>query len=269
MNLRNIISVMKEVTPISQETRTGVNFYPEMIVVFGRGLAVSKNADGTLNFRPTPLLENMDLITGSRKPFRDFRVDLDPEGKGVVAAGGNSNVLGVVHFLVEKETSGPREYPKKLIFAAGRPKYLRDISSSVSEGEIMKGRFDVWANYYHLSNIDVTLLTENRQTWDDVRVSLGLAQTHGCKKVGIIVVGPHVERTWELVNKFVRENPETLESFEKVQILDSWEILKTIHPLYKKVLEFVETTGAYKNIMKMERNGIEAIRNGTYIPRET
>lgn len=246
----------KELQPLDKEVDPV--FVPDILVILGRG--IEKTPTG--NWRPTRLVE-----IGERETFKHTGVTnwkIEGKGDNEVVGGGQSNVYAAREFLLKY---GAQKRIPHVVFAAGRPDYLKDEPENVSEGEVMKGKL-LKILCYPESRMTLHMLNNNRTTRDDLITSLGIAKTLHFKNIAILTIGLHVPRSWEMMKKILFEKQEEFEgAFEKIVFINSWEVLskKVRHgATYEKIIKELEQTEAYKRTHRMEQHGIADLRSGRY-----
>jgi hypothetical protein len=247
--------------PSFQTPERGIGLAPDVLIVLGRGINYYIK-DMEVKLRPTGLFMQFDPKI--RDQIAEINLLNPPDGdtKDAIVAGGNSNILAAVHFLRNLEKEG--KYVREIIFAAGRPPYLQKLSDSLTEGDIMLEKFNKLKNFYRLPDVPVGNFRDNRNTWDDVRETVGHAKEMEYKNVAMITVGLHVPRVEEFIKKALIDAGGSAEEIN-INVLDGWQILVKAGSHFQKIFDFVKNTKAYQNTAEMEERGIRMIKDGTYI----
>ena len=108
------------------------------IVVLGRGIE-QVDVGETKKWKPTRAIEELSLKKG-HPGIRVKEITPEDENESVVVAGANANVLAAVELF--EELKGSDNQPGLVIFAAGRPDFLKNESDeTLSEGKILVEKF--------------------------------------------------------------------------------------------------------------------------------
>lgn len=244
---------------MSVETENTPDFRPELVAVFGRGIErMCESGD----FRPSSLFERWDLSEQQRVGLASRHDHFLGNESNLMVGGGNSNVLAAVHYL--NTLDGVGGLPNRLIFSAGRPDYLRQMSKALSEGDIMKRKYLRLAKFYGLPKIGIKVFRSNKNTKDDVWETIQYAKGAGMHNLAILAVRPHVLR----IKEFIKSYKDTEKGFfPNIEINDSWSVLEKVDPRFGEVFNYVMSSDAYKKTIELEERGILALRKGTYESR--
>ena len=172
----------------------------DVLCVFGRG--IEKNERGI--WQPTAYLEEM-TSDNQHGGERKSGLRLWSENSQVVIGGAYANAVAAAriwnHLHVEQA------WPSYIVFAAGKPEYLRAAPNRVWEGKplynVMKK--NCIENPHTLS--DIIFQKDNRNTRDDLLQTLKMAQSRGLKNVGIVSVLVHLRRIAEFLRHALIEDP--------------------------------------------------------------
>jgi len=245
----------------SEKRELDLGFTPELLVILGRSVEFTVEK-GRLKFRPTGIYSRWNPETRDLIPELNFANPPRGNSEDTYVSGGNSNVLGAIHYLRDLSMRG--HYVKEIVFAAGRPPYLQKLTDSMTEGDIMLGRFNVLARHYSLPEVPIGNFRSNRNTWDDVKETLRLAKEKGYINVAMVSIGLHLPRIAEFIKEYESREGARLNSDLNIQLLDSWTILSEASSHYKEIFKNAEKSEAYKKTFEMEENGIRQLKNGTY-----
>ena len=224
----------------------------EAIVVLGRG--VCKDKEG--RWRPTPYFEQLKESQHSGV----FNNNPDPENENTVIGGGNANVLAIFHLY--KELSKCGRPPKLIIFAAGRPDFLKSEPSAISEGMVMRNVLFRRLDREKIKRPETIILADNKNTKDDIEESLKTLVQRGIKTATIITVQVHVDRAIEFT-KLAKAKTERSADID-ITFISSEAILGEINPRYKKIFEEAKKSAPSQRTEIKEKVGIEALRRGKY-----
>lgn len=240
-----------------------LTFEADAVIILGRG--IEQSSDGSM--QPTRLVEHG---AGDRYRHTGKR---DNQMKGysqdAVVGGGNMNTIATAEYL-ERYFEKNRKFPL-IIFAAGKPDYyLKD--SPVSEGEVMRDKLlKLLPSDLPLGTLEIVQLPNNQRTEDDLQTSLREIQQRKLREVDIITIGLHIPRSWDITKKKLYEIPDLKGKFRKVQLIDSDRLLVSRGDrgserdnIYKKVLQQLKKTSAYKRTKVNELHGLKMLREGTY-----
>ena len=113
----------------------------------------------------------------------------------------------------------------------------------------------------HIPNpgVEVIVLSENRNTHDDVVETVKLATARGMTAVTLITVAVHVPRTREFLSRIATPLP--------VRVFAAEEFLRRRYsrrPLCLRTIEALPDSPAFLRTAVREQSGIDALRAGTY-----
>ena len=217
----------------------------EAIVVLGRG--IGKDANG--NWQPTGYFEILD--NGHHSGILDKHPDQNNPNS--VIAGGKINVLAA-YYLYKKLCQECRP-PKLIIFAAGRPNYLKNESPQISEGVVMRDEFLKKIKRAHLDIPNIAILSKNKNTQDDIQQSLLTLKKETITNAIYVTVKVHIKRA-EYVKLLLTKTANN----SKISFVSSEEIVGKSNNKYKHLLQKATKTMAYKRISLMEERGIIFLR---------
>ena len=228
------------------------------ICVLGRGIERVKTTAGFV-WRPTRYIE-LPGYDGRHSGVRTPGLHLDDDVS--IIAGAHANVLAAVQLFEETITEGLTA--PSVIFAAGRPLYLDSEADSLTEGRVLAANF-----LRKLTTKDITpdicILEKNRNTRDDMRETLRLAIAKNIRRVTFVSVAVHIARAKEFLNLAVEEVEEAralslcIEASEKILARRY-----TASASAKAQIVKAMKSRAYMRTSSIERQGVNALRAGTY-----
>lgn len=230
----------------------------DAIVVLGRG--IGQNSFG--KWKPVSYFVEESLHSGV------FDNKVNPNSETSLIGGGNANTLALYHFYRQLSKKG---FPPKLVvFAAGRPDYLANEDSDLSEGRVMRNKFLNKLGWKKgVQQPDTVILNENKNTRDDMVESLRMIKERGFQNVVMITVDVQIERAKEFL-RLAREQAGIPEKDVHIDFKASEGILMEVSDKYKnklgktsKHVGYRETTG-YLKTEAMEKRGVQRLRYGTY-----
>ncbi len=220
------------------------------VCVLGRGIERVTTSGGEV-WRPTRYIEALSA-RGSHTGRRARGISFNDEHS--VIAGSNANVLAACQFFEEAPVP-----PGLILFAAGRPHYLRDAEPGLTEGKIMSEKF-IRRVKLRPGESEVIVLSQNRDTKDDIDEVLKIAEHREIKRVVIITVAVHLARTAE----FARVACECSPACVDFQFIASEELLARRNARFARLFRACEKSPAYQRTAAKEQQGIEALRSGNY-----
>lgn len=227
------------------------------IVILGRG--IGKDASG--KWKPQSYFVNESLHSA----VFNSKVDPEQSTNEVLVGGANANNLAAFHLY--KQLSEQGFPPQLVIFAAGRPDYLKEEKADLSEGSVLReGFLRKVAARRGLIEPETIILEKNKNTRDDIEESMRIMIERGLTNIAIITVGVHLDRSREFFN-LAAQNIDL--SHLHVDFLASEQILRSVSERYDKRLENVDATVAYNTTAFYEKRGIAALRSGTYDVRSS
>lgn len=244
----------------------------DVLITFGRGIEkVDMVSGGAQVWKGSRLVQELvvdsvigrGVRTGKRKvgkPLADFG---ENDELKEMAAGANANILAAVQFF--ELAAKNNELPKRVIFSGGRPGYLEKEDPLISEALVMgkefKRRIAVDGG---LGIPTVEVLTESKNTADDLRGSLLKVLEMGYSSATVINVSWAMERTKAFYeHEILPKNPE-LRGI-KVNFITSDELLISRYgKRAEKILNDLKATKAYKDTLINEEIGRNKILKGEY-----
>ena len=251
------------------------------IVCFGRG--IEKSCDKThqtgMYWGPTAYLEETNV--GQHSGLYTYGLSLNSDDENVLIAGGYANSLATADLFIHQVMSG--NFPQLLAWAAGRPKYLEQEPSELSEGSVLFESFERHLKrmskdvFDMLGDTRIEFQTKNRNTRDDLLQSLEMANQMNLSKLIIISVFVHLRRIAEFYKFALQAQPEF--SDIEVEFRASEMILFNAPDVqFNLILEDVEVAGVfndlawakiveskvYRRTAAREAKGIEDLRAGRY-----
>jgi hypothetical protein len=223
------------------------------LCVLGRGIERVQARWGAV-WRPTRYLEQPSEHgghSGTRHPA-------GPSDATALIAGSNATALGACTLFNRLRCQGAA--PHMVIFAAGRPAYLAD-ESTLSEGIVLQQAF-MRRLGVHARDTEMIILTDNRNTYDDINSTVTLASERCIAQVAIITVGVHIASAME----FGRQAPD-IEHHVRLAFITAEHLLReryTKHPCILRAIEAARTSAAYQRTAAREAHGLQALRTGTY-----
>lgn len=237
-----------------------------ILVVFGRGIERPSHSshDETL-WQPTAYLERL-TPEGKHSGVRSYDLTLD--SKDSVIAGAHANVMAAVNCCNTAYFK-----PEFVIFAAGRPDYLKNAPANISEGSVLAKVFQAKTR----SKAQIIIQDQNKNTWDDLVKSLEFAHQTKNGFVKIISVLVHIARISQFL-KHVKETRPDLKNINVDIIASELELLEkgTLKEvlgyqgeyqesiLLHKHISVITMSPAYQRTAGMEQRGINALREGKY-----
>lgn len=155
-----------------------------------------------------------------------------------------------------------------VIFAAGKPDYLAQYPSEISEANIMLQEFE--RKMPDVQNL--LALDQGKNTHDDVLNTLRAANERGLKTMAFVVTSIRLKRSREWYRQIVRtEFPEAKRI--KAYFIAAEDLLRrrysaNPHRLaeFERVQRTLQNSELWKKVEAMERRGVQALRKGTYKP---
>lgn len=239
----------------------------DAMVIMGR--CVAKDNKG--KWRPAPYLikgRQGRINSGIFESFIDpYYINPDSENSEnnevALVAGGNANTLAGFHLF--QRLKNEEKTPNLIIFAAGRPPYLAEKEPYLCEGDVMQEAFLRKADAANmlLSVPEIMIFRDNVNSRDDMEQTLKISQAKVFKRVAIITVGVHVERSQEFLN-LAREKSGISEGEIETEFIPSEDILMQVGNRYKRIFDSYRTSQPYKNMDYFEQRGIRRLKDGTY-----
>lgn len=224
---------------------------PEAIIVLGRGIARGKQG-----WRPTRYFEKLN----NRQHSGTFDVSLDPDDEDTVVAGAMANTLATFHLFKDLALQG---YPPRLIiFAAGRPKYLENEPKTLSEGAILREQIFRRLTRNNIPLPETIILTNNKNTRDDIEESLRILADRGINRTSAITVELHQGRTAEFLRLALENAPE--QGRPEIELLASENLLRSVDQRYRRLFEEAKKLPPYLRTEAMEQEGLARLKDGTY-----
>jgi len=223
----------------------------EAVCVMGRGIEQVATSRG-LVWRPTRYIE-LPCADGHHSGFRST---IGPDDEFALIAGGNANVLALLHMLKGWARSGlptPR-----IVLAAGRPAYLDSAPAGLSEGAIYLQELRRRAG----AEFNAIILERNRTTRDDVREFLSVSSSAGLRTLGVLTVDVHLDRTAKYFRMY-----EHLTPLAEVHLFSSEAILCRRYQRRRGVVAVsgrLPRSRAFVKTRTREQSGIRAIDEGQY-----
>ena len=225
------------------------------LCVLGRGIERVKTRYASV-WRPTRYLEQPSA-GGGHSGTRHQAALHDATS---LIAGGNANLLAACTLLDRLRRQG--HTPNLVIFAAGRPPYLSTgADPTLNEGIVMQDSFLRRASL-NPRRTRLIILTENRNTYDDITSTISLAVQRGISQIAVITVRVHIARSME----FARQTPD-IKNHLRLSFLAAEDLLHERyrnHPCIVGALDAARTSAAYQRTAAREAHGLQALRTGTY-----
>jgi hypothetical protein len=225
----------------------------QAICVLGRGIERVLTNRGHI-WRPTRYIETLSE-SGAHTGVRADGIDINDNES--VIAGAHANVLAACQLCQELDRSGTP--PTLIVFAAGRPGYLRaEADLDLTEGRILEQAF---RRKMRDQVLEALIFSNNRDTKDDIDHFLKLCGQRNIGKAAIISIRLHLERAKE----FAKQSPYYGEA--TVGFLASEEILERRYKgfvSFARIGEMCVSSAAYGRTAFRERQGLDALRSGIY-----
>lgn len=158
-----------------------------------------------------------------------------------------------------------------IIYAAGRPAYLDE--QAPNDPEITEGRV---MDQYLKRKVTVAAETEkiflyqNRNTQDDIELSLQTAQQRGINSLVFLAIGIRQARCKALLEQTLKDHSEYRSL--KIDFLVAEDILRLrfhSHPqALDKIIQQLYRSRAYQTMKQREQEGIAALKEGSYIKKD-
>lgn len=236
------------------------------IAVLGRGIEKTETSGGE-KWRPTRAIEKMAGRYHSGR--RERNISMQDEDESVVVAGANANAIAATELFEQLQKNGTP--PSVVIFSAGRPAYIeQDPDQSLSEGKILEQKFLRKVSVKtREAQPETIILDKNKNTKDDILTALQTAKEKGVRKLAIITIGLHVERSEEFYKLVVAENPElrgiSVEFVPSEKLLEErYSKSPSASKIFAKELKELKESSAYKRTEEREKRGVKQLREGTY-----
>lgn len=231
-----------------------ISYDVDGLIVFGRGI---ERLPGKNLWHPTSLIEKGK---GDRYHHTGLRV---LQGEiGDVVGGGNANVWATRVYL-ESYFSRNGEFPY-LVFAAGRPSYYLKVDDP-SEGEVMRNKLlQIMPKCLPLDTLKIGTLPDNQDTRDDALNSLQLMCKEGAKKVAIITIGPHIERSYFVVKSNIFKDIQLGENFSSISFIDSFRLLTSRSNRHEGLIIKLSQRNEYLKTTDLEKKWTHFIQHYDY-----
>jgi hypothetical protein len=217
----------------------------ECIVVLGRGIEKVQHK-GRYVWKPTSLIE----MTDKNGAHSGYRLN-NSMGAMSMIGGSNANVLAAYHLFKSLSASG--KPPGTIMFAAGRPQYLRKEPFWISEGEVLSKKFITKLigkkypgnNYpvhfspvgdYDVADIGLVKIIveyQNKNTFSDIKRSLEIASSSGLENIAFITIGVHLPRSAIMLSQIIENNLHLGYTFPR--FLSADKILSASSPRYERI----------------------------------
>ncbi|MEK7187943.1 MAG: hypothetical protein AAB691_03820 [Patescibacteria group bacterium] len=224
----------------------------DYLVVFGRGAQ-----EGPLGWEPTGPIELTTEGGGhTGKKVADLDMNSDDPRNVIAGAGMNVEAASILY----KELRQAGEPPLKVVFAAGRPAYLANAPSHVTEGSALRKVFEATTDLDE--STEIQMQATNRNTRDDLIQTLKAALETGLLRICIISVLVHLPRCHEFYLKALETNPE----FHRcsVDFVASEMVIWEHYPERRQEVGDLLVSRAYERTAQRERKGIGDIRDNKY-----
>jgi len=238
----------------------------DCLVVLGHSIeSVTNNGvtvcDDHRQWAPTRLIQERNE-KGYRTGIRNWK--LRPDDESAYIGGGNLVTLAATQFI---ET---REFPKLLVFAAGRPFYLKEANTPplLNEGVFMKT--SLIRKLSSKSQLHaMTVLSDNKNTKDDIEKPLSLAFERGWQSVEYLMLGMRIPRAEAFLLETLKSRPalqEMTTSFLPAEDLVRERYVKSpvVLAMFEALLKRIEGSRAFQKTMQDEQGGIAALQKEEY-----
>jgi hypothetical protein len=224
------------------------------ICMLGRGIERVQIGAGSV-WRPTRYLERPGPDGGHAGRRELARLDDDTS----LIAGSNANLLATCTLFERLKHQGAAA--RMVIFAAGRPPYLAaGPDPTLSEGLVLR---DIFRRRVHLDDRTETIIvTENRNTYDDINSTITLATARSIGHVAMITLRVHLPRAMEFARQAPDAHRDVRLTFVAAEDLLQERYAK--HPCILRAIAAARSCAAYQRTAAREAHGLQALRAGTY-----
>jgi hypothetical protein len=239
------------------------------IVCFGRGIERVRCGD-QLVWKSTAYLEK--LSDNKHSGYRTEQLSLESGDEDVVVAGAYANMMATAELF---KTLGAG----LIMWAAGRPDYLKDEPETVSEGSILFEEFKqevgpALLDFYYPT---IRIQANNKNTRDDLLESLALARKMKVSGLIVVSVFVHLPRIVEFYRCALRADPSLSDisvrfAASELVLLGLGDVVQVLqledpnvqekfeHALFSEIVE----SAAYRRTVAREARGIRALKEGRY-----
>lgn len=168
----------------------------DCLVLLGHSIEEVATAGGEIAWKPTRLIQKLNE-NGWRTGERD--TNLDPNDESAYVGGGNAVSIAAAEFfnqLTERAETSDAEAPKLVVFAAGRPAYLKKCNTpeELSEGVPMTEVFQREIKPLKKYAPETLFLNDNKNTRDDIEKPVALAFERGLRRIAFVMLDVRIER---------------------------------------------------------------------------
>jgi hypothetical protein len=226
----------------------------DALCVLGRGIEIVRTKQGCV-WRPTRFIETPNE-DGSHSGHRAASNEDDDSS---LVAGANATLVAASQLFAEV---APKDRPRLVIFAAGRPQYLaKHPDPDLTEGRVLAEVFMRRIGSAVAARLEVVILSSNRDTQDDIRELRSLAVARSVRQAGIITVSVHLRRAIEFARRVGFSHDIDL-FFIPAEAL----LLRryATRPLVAQAIQQIPTSKAFSRTAAREEKGLAASKSGTY-----
>ena len=265
-----------EYSPESQAEK--YKFVPtDALITFGRGIeqvSISGSEGEQKIWKGTRLVQELKkdpttgrhIRTGQRKAGEPLESFASEDDLKEMAAGANANILATVQWM--RLANERNTLPKEIICSGGRPAYLENAEAGISEASVMslefKRRLGLELKNKQTELPPVDIVTESKNTKDDITYSLLKAKEKGCRSVTIVNVSWAMERTKAFYELNVLKNHPELKDMEVLFVTSDELLVSRFGHRAELILNELKNTAAYKDTLVNEDIGTQKIKEGEY-----
>lgn len=213
-----------------------------------------------------PAIIARDKRTGLRKPFTKN----EELGKELVVHGGTAHLIAGIQFLDEMRGHGAM--PKRIVFAAGRPDYIKNVTNDMEadEGKVMLREFERQTEEESLEETAVEVRGEgSKNTAGDLLNGLKATFDAGLKNAVVIVTEARIERTRAMCTTLQ-------ERFSKLAQIDTTFISAedllhrryskdaSASHMFEKIQKNFKGSALWEETRRREEKGIDDLKKGAY-----
>ena len=213
-----------------------------------------------------PAIASRDKRTGLRKKSsKDEELDKD-----LVVHGGNAYLIAGIQFLDEMRGRGMT--PRRIIFAAGRPDYIQNVTSEMEadEGKVMFKEFQRRTSTESLEGTVIEVRGEgSKNTAGDLLNGLKATLDGGLKSAVVIVTEARMERT-EAMYAVLQEKFPKLSQIDTT-FISAEDLLHrryaeraSTNRIFEEMQKKLKESALWEETKRREAKGIDDLKKGNY-----
>ena len=245
----------------------------DMLVLLGHSIEEVKRGGIVVNgdsrqWAPMRLIQKMRMEGEKKYREASRNFNLSPDDPMAYIGGGCAIVTAAVQVFEELKVMG--KPLSLLVFAAGRPFYLKDkrTPEALNEGIVMKTFFLRKAGVKE-GDLPMLILAENKNTHDDIEKPLLLAVEKKLKSIAFLMLAMRISRARAFLDKIQQDHPET--SHIEINFISAEDLLRrryqqspNVLEMLNRLLDIIEGSAAYQATELDERGGLEAFKKQSY-----